>query len=102
MRSNIKWLATAAFLAAAHLALTIVIVGKHLGEYSDRAITDQWKIAFEIVSFPLGWLERLQYAPTPPRWLDVDLFPGVLIANSLLWGAFVTWLVFVTVKRTRT
>lgn len=55
----------------------------------------RWRIALEILSFPLGYLANVPSAP--------DFFLVVIVANSILWGvacaAIVAW--FISPRRRR-
>lgn len=94
-----KGIVIAVVLTAAHIVASITCISKASFLYAEEATTRKWQIAFEILSFPFVYLERLQYHGPVPKFLDFDWFPALVVVNSLFWGIVLTALVAWSVTR---
>lgn len=73
-------------VAAGHLALTVVAIGKALPPNSHQS-AGRWQLTFDVLSFPLVYLDRLNYLGRVPSFLNFDWLPVLVVLNSLAWGA---------------
>jgi hypothetical protein len=74
-----NFIAIAVATAAIHLAITAYLL-------SLTIYTRTLQIAFDVISFPLVYLEKLNYRGGMPRIVDFDWVPVLVPLNSLLWG----------------
>lgn len=88
-----------AVLTAAHLAFTILCIGKASYLYADKETTLKWQIALRIASFPLVYLNQLSYRGSVPKLLEFDWLPALILLNSLLWGFILTVVIALVAKR---
>ena len=96
MKRSLKMFVWGLVVAAGHLALTVIAIGKAAPPNSDRSAR-QWQFVFEVLSFPLVYLDRLNYLGRVPSFLKFDWLPVLVVSNSLAWGIVVAlctaWLV---------
>jgi hypothetical protein len=85
-------IAAAAIIAVAHFCLSWVSFMKsELIRPNDA--TESWKMVTRILAFPLIYLSNVGST--------VDLFPVLMIANSLLWGLTIVMVVKWCIHRVR-
>jgi hypothetical protein len=96
MKRLLKMFVWGLAVAAGHLALTVIAIGKALPPNSDQSAR-QWQFAFDVLSFPLVYLDRLNYLGRVPSFLNFDWLPVLVVLNSLACGFVVAlcaaWLV---------
>lgn len=82
-----KFVGIAIAVAAGHLAVVAYMLSK-------TGYSRGLQVVYDVLSFPLVYIDRLNYRGSVPSFLDFDWVPALVIRNSLLWGvAFATlWL----------
>jgi hypothetical protein len=75
-----KFVGIAAAVATCHLAVVAYILSK-------TAHTHSLQLVFDVLTFPLVYLDRFNYQGSVPPILSFDWVPVLVVLNSLLWGA---------------
>jgi hypothetical protein len=77
-----KLLSITAVAAIVHLAAVAFILSK-------TTYTRGMQLAYDILSFPLVYADRLNYRGGVPTFLDFDWVPVLVVLNSVLWGTVI-------------
>ena len=92
MANKKMYMFTALLISAAHFVLSwISFTRSELIRPNES--TETWKALTKALAFPLVYFANAEPA--------LDLFPLLMIGNSLLWGAVLSLMLYQIVRRTR-